>query len=410
MSDLIDVRAGFIPLLDAAVLIVAHEKGFAQDQGLRLHLVRETSWANIRDKLVVGHFEMAHMLAPMPVASALGLTPFDEHLIAPIALGLGGNAVTVSAELWKDMGAYGAQSDLDPKRNGAALAACAKHRASEGKPLRFGVVHPHSSHNLELRYWLAACGVDPDKDVEIGVMPPSLLPAALNASQFDGFSVGEPWNSVAVGDGAHLVTVKSHIWHSSPEKVISMRRAWADENLDTTHAIVRAIYLAAQWCSDPKNHAELISILARQEYLNCAPNNLKAGLSGQLEIGGGQRSDVADFFVPFANAANFPWVSHALWFYSQLVRWQGVQHSAARAQSAAKTYRPDIYRDALAPLGVAVPSANSKVEGALKQRELVGASHGAIELGPDGFFDGRTFDPENLGDYIAAFSDIMPNK
>lgn len=410
MTDLIDIQAGFMPLLDAAILIVAHEKGFAKEQGIRLHLVRETSWANIRDKLVVGHFEVAHMLAPMPIAAALGLTPFTEKLIAPVALGLGGNAVTVSEVLWRKMCDAGASEDLDATRNGQALAVCAQQALARGKRLRFGVVHPHSAHNLELRYWLRASGIDPDRDVEIGITPPPLLPAALNAGQFDGFSVGEPWNSIAVSQGARIATVKSLIWRSSPEKVLGMRSDWADANPDVTLAIIRALYNAAQWCGSEQNRDELKALLSSQAYLDCEPDRLTAGIFGQLDIGGGTKVEIEDFFLPFAKAATFPWVSHALWFYTQLLLSEGMEHSESLALEVKATYRPDLYRSALMPMGVPIPSANAKVEGALSSPLLVGASQGAIEIGPDGFFDKQTFDPDNLTPYIARLRGTLLTK
>ncbi len=164
MSERHQITAGIMPLLDSALLVAAKEKGFADREGVDLTLVRETSWANIRDRLAVGHFQVAHMLAPMPIACNLGLTPLASRTIAPLALGLGGNAVTVSNALWDEMQAHGALPDVDPARTGAALKLVVAGRATADKsPLRFAVVHPHSGHNYELRYWLAACGIDPDR-------------------------------------------------------------------------------------------------------------------------------------------------------------------------------------------------------------------------------------------------------
>jgi NitT/TauT family transport system ATP-binding protein len=158
------VAAGFMPLLDSTLLVAAREKGFAKAEGLEVSLVRETSWANIRDRLAVGHYHVAHMLAPMPIACNLGLTPLAAPTIVPMALGLGGNAVTVSNALWREMVDAGAQPDLDPASAGRALGSALENREKAGKAApRFGIVHPHSGHNYELRYWLAACGIDPDR-------------------------------------------------------------------------------------------------------------------------------------------------------------------------------------------------------------------------------------------------------
>ena len=393
------IAAGFLPLLDSALLIVTREKGFAAEQDVDLTLVKETSWANIRDRVSVGHFDVAHMLAPMPIAAALGLSPLAVPVIAPMAMGLGGNAVTVSKPLWKRLADDGAPATLDAKAVGVALAKVAKRT---GPRLRFGVVHPHSGHNYELRYWLAASGIDPERDVEIVILPPPLLPDALAGGAIDGYCVGEPWNSVGVDAGAgRIATVKAAIWRSSPEKVVGATEKWATNNPAALAALLRALYLAAGWCGDPANHAETADILSRPHYLGLPAEVIGRGLSGHLRTDGQEARRVADFFIPHERAATFPWQSHALWFYSQMVRWGHVQHSAQNAQRAAATYRPDLYRAAIAPLGAPVPAANSKVEGALAQRTPVGAMRGTLTLGPDGFFDGRIFDPGQVDAYIA---------
>ena len=237
------ITAGFLPLLDSALLVVAHEKGFAEEEGIAFSLVRESSWASIRDRLAVGHFNVAHMLAPMPIACNLGLTPLAARTLVPMALGLGGNAVTVSNALWQAMREHGARGDLDPLLTGNALRLEIKARARLGnEPLRLAVVHPHSGHNYELRYWLAACGVDPDRDVEIVILPPRLMADALGAGRIDGYCVGEPWNTAAVAKGVgRIATVKAAIWKSSPEKVLGVAASWAEANPDALAAALRAL-------------------------------------------------------------------------------------------------------------------------------------------------------------------------
>lgn len=403
MSASVPLTAGFLPLLDSAILVAAREKGFAEEEGIALTLVRETSWANIRDRIAVGHFEVAHMLAPMPIAANLGLTPMRLGLLAPMSLGLGGNAVTVSQELWAAMAGEGATGPDDPAAAGAALRAVIERRHRKGDDtLRFGVVHPHSGHNFELRYWLAACGIDPERDVEIVIVPPPLTSDAMAAGRIDGFCVGEPWNSVAVAAGlAHIVTVKAAIWRSSPEKVLGVREDWAGEHGSLLERLLRALHRASLWCGAVGNHDELADLLSAPAYLNQPAALLRAALDGELETGGGTRR-FQDFFVPAQKAAIFPWQSHALWFYSQMVRWGQVSHSAGNAETARRSFRPDIYRAALKPLGVPLPSASMKVEGALAVPTPVGVSAGQLVLGPDGFFDGAVFDPAHLDAYIAS--------
>ncbi|WP_157017846.1 CmpA/NrtA family ABC transporter substrate-binding protein [Mesorhizobium xinjiangense] len=404
MSAQHHVTAGFIPLLDSALLVAAREVGFAAREGIDLTLVRETSWANIRDRLAVGHFDVAHMLAPMPIACNLGLTPVTSDTLVPMALGLGGNAVTVAIDLWDEMAEFGARPDLDPTMTGRALDAVISRRAAEGgDPLRFAVVHPHSGHNYELRYWLAACGIMPDCDVEIVIVPPPLMPDALAAGRIDGYCVGEPWNmaSVLAGTG-RIVTVKAAIWKSSPEKVLGVSAAWAEANPDTLSALLRALFRSALWCADASNRDDLADMLAAPAYLARPREWMLPALSGRIRIGGGEERLVEDFFIPHAKAATFPWKSHALWYYTQMVRWGQVCATRDNEAVVRDTYRPDIYRAALKPLGAALPGANAKVEGALARPTAVGSAGASLELGPDGFFDGTIFDPDELDIYIVG--------
>lgn len=270
-------------------------------------------------------------------------------------------------------------------------------------PLRFAVVHPHFGHNYELRYWLAACGVVPGRDVEIVILPPSLMPDALASGALDGFCAGEPWGTAAIMQGrGRIVTVKAAIWRHSPEKVLGVDAAWAEANPEVLDALLRALHGASLWCADPANHAELARLLADAAHVDCPAGWLLPALSGRILIGPETEMRIPDFFVPQASAATFPWKSHALWFYSQMVRWGQVEPSAAHAAAARDTYRPDLYRRALRPLGVALPSDIAKVEGALERPTPVGSAGASLVLGPDGFFDRHRFDPDSFDAYIAA--------
>ncbi len=402
MSMMPDIRIGFVPLLDSAILVSAVEKGFTHAEGLNVMLSREPSWSSVRDRLAVGSLDAAHMLAPMPIAANLGLFPLSPTLIAPIAMGLGGNAVTVSNALAQELAQARAGETLDAGLVGRALQQVVEVRRERGfPPLRFGVVYSFSSHNFELRYWLAACGIDPDADVEIVVLPPPQMPQALADGQIDGFCAGEPWNSAAVQRGAgHIATLKAHIWRSSPEKVLGVSQPWAEQNPQALDALLRALYRAALWCGDAANHAELAQLLSVR--VGVEPQLLMAGLSGALDIAYGQRLQVDDFFLTSGRASTFPWQSHALWFYSQMVRWGYCSHVPEQVRIARDSYRPDLYRRALRALGAPLPGANLKVEGALVVPTPVGAANSALVLGPDGFFDGQIFDPDQIEDYIRA--------
>jgi ABC-type nitrate/sulfonate/bicarbonate transport system substrate-binding protein len=383
---------GFIPLLDCASLVVAVEKGFIAEEGLHAALVRETSWANIRDRLVVGHFDAAHMLGPMTLASTLGIGHLKVPLVAPYSMGSGSNAITVTNDLWAQMKQHGAALGADPLQQGKALAAVVRERAKQDlPPLTFGMVYPFSCHNYELRYWLAVAGIDPDRDVRLVVIPPPLSVDALRAGQVDGYCVGEPWNSLAVAAGVGcIVTPNSAIWQVNPEKVLGFRQEWAEKNPERLDSLLRAMYKASSWCDDPENRRELASILSEPKYVGVAPDVLRLGLSRRFVWEPGSIPLEAPESMLFAaHDVTFPWVSHAAWFYSQMVRWGQLKPSAANQAAALATYRPDLYRRALKTLDLKMPEHDVKLE-----------TRSAKTLG--GFFDGRAFDSRKLEEYIAA--------
>jgi ABC-type nitrate/sulfonate/bicarbonate transport system substrate-binding protein len=406
MTDATRLTLGFIPLVDCAVVAAAHDKGFAAAEGLALTLVREKSWANIRDRVVLGHFDAAQMLAPMPIAANLGIGGFDAPMIAPFSLGLGGNAITVSTALFAAMQAEtGVSSEAGPAETAAAVAAVIRRRgADRATPLSFAMVHPFSCHNYELRYWLASAQVDPDRDVRLIVVPPPMMVSAISEGLVDGFCVGEPWSSRAVEEGVgRIVAVTSALWRQSPEKVVALRADVAEERPAVLDALLRALYRAAVWAGAPQNHDELAAILARPDRVGAPAELIRRALSGRLVRGPGEAAaPVEDFLVFHDHAASFPWQSHALWLYSQMVRWGQVAHTAANAAAARATYRPDIYRRALGPVGADLPAASAKVEGALTRPTPVASLSGRLVLGPDGFFDGRLFDPDDLDGYLRA--------
>jgi len=391
---------GFVPLLDCATVVAAHELGFARAEGLELTLVRENSWANIRDRVIVGHFDAAHMLGPMAVASGLGISHMTVPMIAAMSLGLGGNAITVSKALWRDMAAHGATLGATAAVQGAALCNAIRARAARGlAPLTFAMVYPFSAHNYELRYWLAACGIDPDVDVRLTVIPPPFLVDALREGQVDGFCVGAPWSSLAVEAGVGTIVLPTTaIWRLSPEKVLGCRADWAQTHTAELAALIRATTRAAAWCDDANNHAELAKLLAEPRYVGVSADILQRTLAGTLRLS--PESDatrVSDYLCFARHGANFPWKSHALWFYSQMVRWKQVEPSKERADIARSTFRPDIYRDAVRSLGIDVPLADAKIE---RTTEAITDAKGEVVFGAEGFFDGKVFDPENVDDYV----------
>lgn len=381
---LMPLRLGFIPLMDAAIPIVAARKGFAAARGLDLELVRETSWANIRDRLAIGHLDAAHLLAPMPVAAALGLAPLDTPLTAPMALGTGGNAITFSAELAEALRAAGVtQFPAEPVALGDALCTVIADRVAAGKErLTFGVVHPYSAHNYELRYWLAACGIDPDRDIEIAILPPPFMPDALASRRIDGFCVGEPWNSVACRRAAGtIVLTKAAIWRASPEKVLAVREDWALRQSERIAVLLQAMLDAAFWCEDAANRTELIDLLSAPDLIDLPPEDLLPSLDGRLD-GDGR------FLTYAADLANFPWKSDAEWFLGQMRRWGQIgtgQGDVARIRAA---FRPDLLREALRVRAISAPLADDRPKAAERAAGVVvPGTLGDVRLPRFGFFD-----------------------
>lgn len=394
-------RIGFLPLVDAALPILAHELGFAAREGVTMELVRDMTWATVRDRLLYGHTDAAHMIAPLAIATALGRDGRPVPMAVPFVLGLNGNAVTFSAALAHDVGLGDTLGD--PAIVGARLRTVATARKAAGKPLRFGVVHRYSSHNYMLRYWLAGVGIRPDADVEIVVTSPPFAADALAAGEVDGICVGEPWNSIAVERGVgHIALATAQIWRRGVEKVLAMRKAVAEERRDAVEALLRALHAAAAHFVEPGTAEESAAILARPEYLD-APNDavLRAITDRIRLVPGGEPIHYPDFMFQHREAANFPWRSQAAWLYSQMLRWDRAGYSATDAATAAAVFRPDMYRAALAGSGAPLPGASSKLEGGIEESLGAGSTQGRLVLGSDRFFDGRTFDPDDIQGYLA---------
>lgn len=403
-----DVRLGFIPLTDCAPLVVAKELGLFAEQGLNVELVREPSWANIRDKVMLGALDGAQMLAGMPVASQLGITAVRKPLVTALSLGLGGNAITVSHHLYQHMRETDPTAMQQRPYTARALRGVIDARRKAGeKPLTFAVVYPVSSHNYELRYWLAAAGIDPDHDVNIVVIPPPQMVAQLRAGEIDGFCVGEPWNSVAVQGGhGHILITSQQLWNHKPEKVLGVTQDWAARHPKTHRALVKALMKAGAWLDEPEHRPEAAAILARDEYVGVKEKVLRLTLTDQLVYDPGTEAVPHPGFNIFHRyAAMFPWRSHALWFATQMMRWGQVERAQDMTEIAARSYQPGLYREIAAELGWVYPEIDDKPEG-LNAREwtLAQASPEPLLMGSDRFFDDSRFDPENPLGYLDAFA------
>jgi len=380
------LRIGFIPLADAAALLVAVDKGFAAQEGLDVELVREVSWSNIRDKLNIGIFDAAHLIAPVAIASSLGLGHVKVPIVAPFGLGVNGNAITVSPTLYAALAAAADGDIRDPMASARALARVAAQRKACGEePLTFGMTFPFSTHNYHLRFWMAAAGVDPDEDVRLVVLPPPYMVESLANKHVDGFCVGAPWNSVAVDLGiGFILHFVSDILARAAEKVLGVRASWAEENPDTLMRLVRAHRRAAAFIEDVANRDEVAALLAAPNRIGVTAEVIRRTLDGRLKVApdGTVRTSERYLLVGREDAAR-PDPTQAAWLYAQMVRWGQAPLAPELLAAAKAVFRPDLYDAALA-------------DGAPR---FVGAPADRI-----GAFAGPSFDATDVAAHLAAWT------
>lgn len=397
---------GFAHLSDCAPLAVAKERGVFEAHGLDVTLQRFGAWSPMRDALGTGVIDAAHMLSPMVVASAAGLGPFPNQFTSAFTMNLNGNAITVSRALYDAMEQTAPEILLRRPLSAAALKPLIAQRAAAGEPaLTFAHVYPHSMHTYELRYWLAAGGIDPDRDVELVVIPPEQMIDALSLGQIDGYCVGEPWNNVAVvsGIGRTLIT-SSEIWSCSPEKALAVRQDWAKSHEESHAALLGALLETSAWIDRPGNRVTAAQIMSDAHYVTVPFDELVGSLSGKnRQTGGVLRMDMPDFNVFHRYAANFPWLSHAKWILAQMIRWGHAPANLDVNAAARSAFQPDFYRKIASDIGVACPHRNEKVEGAHSSAWVMTDASAPIAFAPDRFIDGRIFDPENMEGYLSGF-------
>lgn len=395
-----DLCLGIMALSDCAVMAVAKEKGFFEQNHLNVRLSKEASWANIRDKVFVGELDGAQMLAAMPIAATIGIEPLRIPMSAAFSLGLNGNAITVSDELLRLM--IRVEPDI-VKSPSALIGAAALKKAVEGidRKLVFAHVYPYSSHNYELRFWLASAGIDPDEDVQLVVIPPAQMVNHLRDGDIDGYCVGEPWNGLAAQSGIGHTLVSSYdLWNNKPEKVFAVTQDWLSRYPATHLALLISLLQAAQWTDQPANRQELAEILCTKGYVDAPVDVISRSLHGNLEaLCRHPGQSLPDFNVFFRYAASYPWVSHAEWLISQMYRWGQIEKVLDIRKTAMDIYRPDLYRRAAQRVGIACPAEDGKIEGCHSGKWMLND----IEMGSDLFFDGSIFNPADVVDYIARF-------
>jgi ABC-type nitrate/sulfonate/bicarbonate transport system substrate-binding protein len=401
-----DLRLGFIPLNDCAPLAVAAEMGFFEREGLHVQLSREASWANIRDKVAVGVLDGGHMLAPMTLASTMGVGAERTPMIVPLSMNLNGSAVTVSTTLAEQLREVDPEGMAEHPRSARPVARLIEKRREAGlEPLVFAVVFAYSMHAYQLRYWLASAGVDPDKDLRLIVAPPPRMAERLAASEIDGFCVGAPWNAYAVREGlGEILIYASEFWRVGPDKAFGVTQAWADEHPAALRAVVRALISAAQWADASENRKQLAAMLAADTYVGAPQQDIERSLTGAPPYAPGVKGKKSYDYIIFSRyAASFPWRSHALWFLTQMLRWGQIGPEVDLKAVARSVYRPEIYRQAAADLGVAAPLIDDKPEGNHHAPWTLEAATAPLEMSPDQFFDGALFDPRRFDTYVASF-------
>ncbi|KAF2989084.1 ABC transporter substrate-binding protein (plasmid) [Methylocystis sp. MJC1] len=347
------IKVGFIPLADAASLFVAVDKGFAAAEGLDIELVREVSWSNVRDRLAIGHYDAAHLLAPMAIASTLGLSHVRAPVIAAMNLAMNGNAITISPDLHASLVAA-ADGDLgDPLISARALkAVVASRQKRNAEPLTFGMTFPFSTHNYQLRYWMAEGGVDPDSDVQLVVLPPPYMVENLAKGHVDGFCVGAPWNAVAEGMGIGVILHPGPaIFHPAPEKTLAFRRQVADSEPQLVEALIRACLKAGDYIRARANREEVAALLARPDRVGSDIDSLRRALDGRL-LG---NAETTNYLIFGDYESGRPDASQAAWLYAQMRRWGQADRSEEALRTAQGVFTPAFFNAAtrLAPVEAA---------------------------------------------------------
>lgn len=360
-----ELTLGFIKLTDMAPLAIAKEKGFFEDEGLSVTLTAQSNWKVLLDGVVSGELDGAHMLAGQPIAASIGYGT-KAALVTPFSMDLNGNAITVSNAVWEAMKPGLTLEGGKPVHpiSASALTPVIDVYAAEGKPFNLGTVFPVSTHNYELRYWLAAGGINPGVyssddvsgqiggDVLISVTPPPQMPSTLEAGTIDGYSVGEPWNQAAVAKGIGVpVITDNDIWKNNPEKVFGLTAEFVAANPQTTLALTKALIRAAIWLdeADNVNRAEAVTILSSPDYVGADAAVLANSMTGSFEFEKGDVRPAPDFNVFFRYNATFPYYSDAVWYLTQMRRWGQIGEAKPDAwfdEAAKSVYKPDVYKAA----------------------------------------------------------------
>jgi nitrate/nitrite transport system substrate-binding protein len=409
-----ELTFGFIKLTDMAPLAVAYELGYFEDEGLYVKLEPQANWKVLLDRVLTGELDGAHMLAGQPLGASIGYGTKGD-IVTAFSMDLNGNGVTVSNEVWQAM-----KKNVPLGKDGKpvhpikadALQPVIKQFQAAGKQFKMGVVFPVSTHNYELRYWLAAGGINPGyyapgdvsgqvgADAFLSVTPPPQMPATMEAGTINGYCVGEPWNQQAVFKGIGVPVVTDYeIWKNNPEKVFGVTKAWADKYPNTHLAVVKALIRAAIWldANNNANRKKAVEILARPDYVGADAAVIANSMTGTFEYEKGDKRPVPDFNVFFRHFANYPYYSDAIWYLTQMRRWGQIADAKPDGwyqETAKKVYRPDIYLKAAKLL---------VDEGKAKKEDFPWDTDGF--KAPQGeFIDGIVYDGRKPNEYLEKFA------
>jgi len=417
MAELLDVekdelKFGFIKLTDMAPLAIAAEKGFFEDEGLFVTIEPQANWKVLLDGVIDGTLDGAHMLAGQPLAATIGYGT-KAHIVTPFSMDLNGNAITVSNAIWDEMKQY-VPKDANGKTihpiSAEAMKPVVERYKDEGKPFNMGMVFPVSTHNYEIRYWLAAGGIHPgfytednisgqvDADVLLSVTPPPQMPATMEAGTILGYSVGEPWNQAAVFKGIGVPVVTDHqIWKNNPEKVFGLTKEFTEKYPNTTLALTKALIRAAQWldADNNANRAEAVEILSRPEYVGADYEVIANSMLGSFEFERGDKREAADFNVFYRHFATYPYYSDATWYLTQMRRWGQITEAKPTSwyeEVAKDVYKPEIY----------LKAAQMLIDEGQIQKEDIPFGTDGYKPATSEFIDGIEYDGKKPLEYLKA--------
>lgn len=411
----VELKLGFIKLTDMAPLAIAYEKGFFEDEGLYVTLEAQANWKVLLDRVIMGELDGAHMLAGQPLGATIGFGT-KADVVTAFSMDLNGNAITMSNAVWAEMKKHVPMENGKPVHpiKADALKPVIEQFKAQGKPFNLAMVFPVSTHNYELRYWLAAGGINPgmyapekgdisgqlNADALLSVTPPPQMPATLEAGTINGYSVGEPWNQAAVfkGIGVPVVT-DSQIWKNNPEKVFGVSKDWADANPETHKRLVKALIRAAQWldADNNANRMEAVNIISRPEYVGADAKVIANSMTGSFEFEKGDVRDAKDFNVFFRYNATYPYYSDAIWYLTQMRRWGQIGEPKSDdwyLQTAKKAYLPAVYQEAASEL---------VKEGKASASDFPSASEVGFRAPSNEFIDGITYDGRKPNAYLSSF-------